>query len=186
MPFTVTTFPISTPTKSHNQPMTDFALKNYGPAMTMPFSFTKTPSSKGSYPEATQFWHYEIFDNNAPLAVMQASTHFLHANISAAGKKYQISPVINYFTLNKYLVLENDLDVGEIVIPGLLHKKLSIEIYGEGVWQIKRSQARYKAAASNAGFYELEPPIENTHPSPLLSALFLFLSEVLAWEYSRI
>lgn len=166
--------------------MKDFAMKNFGPVMTMPFSFTKKPSVTGSYPEARHFWHYEIFDEEEPLAVMQASGHFLHASIAVAGKKYQISPVINYFTLNKYIVLENDLDVGEIIIPGFLHKKLSIEIYGEGVWQIKRSQARYKTSATRPGFYELEPPSETGHQNPLLPTLFLFLSELLAWENNRL
>lgn len=176
----------SFPSNTFNSPMQDFFTKNLQSTMSMPFTFTKKPGQIGSYPEARHFWDYEILNQETVFAEMQAANHFLNATINVDGKQYQISPVINYFTLSKYLILENDLDVGEIIIPGFLHKKLSIEIYGQGVWQIKRSQARYKISATKTGHYELVPPQEIDHENPLLSALFLFLSELLAWESNRL
>jgi hypothetical protein len=183
MPFSVSVLPSFLFTKSNNPPMTDFAQKTLDPTISMLFKFQKKLINKCEGSDVRQCWSYEIFDGAKLVAVMHASVHFLNATIIIGGKTFEISPVINYFTLNKYLVLENDLDIGELTIPSLLHKKLLIEIYDEGLWEIRRSQARSKTVD---GIALLETPTECGNASPLKKALLLFLTELLAWESNRL
>lgn len=147
----------------------------------MPISYSKKTYETGSYPEAIFYWDYIVYLNDTVLGSIRATSTFMNISFILENKQFYVKPELKYFTVMQYHVYNNELVIGTIKVPAWLHKRLTIDIYGQGSWHFKRSEILSEKSESKNHF---QPTLylEEIESYPILGILFVILLELSWWQ----